>query len=287
MAEPVDRAAIDRDYNARASVPLSVFEAAMARYRSLSAAAIAALSHELDIVYDEASGETLDIVGTGGDLRPVFVFIHGGYWRALSKKDSAFMALPLAKSGIATVAVDYTLAPAASLEEIVRQVRAAIAWIVHRGSAHGLDPGRIFVGGSSAGGHLTGAVLAKGWHADAGIAEDAIKGAMPISGLFDLLPLVNSFVNEWLGLDAERAAALSPAFHLPRRGYPLLAAYADGEPQGFSRQSRNFCERWRAAGLPGGIMEIAGRNHFDVVLDLADENSRLSLALARMIRDGD
>ncbi|MGO4836663.1 alpha/beta hydrolase, partial [Rhizobiaceae sp. 2RAB30] len=125
LAEEADwpREIIDRDYGARGSVTSEVFEAAMRDYRSRSEEMRDHASH-LDVVYDEASGQTVDIYGAGAEPRPVFVFIHGGYWRMLSKHDSAFMAGMLARHGIATAVVDYRLAPEVSLDEIVREVRA-------------------------------------------------------------------------------------------------------------------------------------------------------------------
>lgn len=276
------RETLDRDYGARASVTPEVFEAAMRHYRIRSEEMRGHATH-LDVVYDEASRQTLDIFGTGPEPRPVFVFIHGGYWRMLSKQDSAFMAGSLAKHGVATVAVDYRLAPGASLAEIVREVRAAIAFLWRNGRQFGIDPDRIYVGGSSAGGHLTGAVIAGGWHEAFGLPEDVIKGAMPMSGLFSLAPIAKSFVQDWIGLDDAAVAELSPAEHLPRKGCPIVLAYAAGEPAGFKRQSTEFHRLWQAAGFRSELIEVEDRNHFDVILDLTSDDSILTQALLGLI----
>jgi arylformamidase len=277
------RDVLDRDYGARASVTPEVFEAAMRDYRSRSEEMRDHATH-LDVVYDEESGQTIDIYGTSGEARPVFVFIHGGYWRMLSKHDSAFMGDMLATNGIATAVVDYRLAPEASLDEIVREVRAAISFLWKNGRAFGIDPARIHVGGSSAGGHLTGAVLSRGWHDEAGVPENVIKGALPISGLFQLAPISRSFVQDWIKLDDAAVKRLSPAANLPRVGCPIVVAYADGEPDGFRRQSTAYDQMWREAGFASELMEIPGRNHFDVLLDLASEDTVLSQALLRLIK---
>ncbi|MBT1154074.1 alpha/beta hydrolase [Aminobacter anthyllidis] len=277
------REVLDRDYGARASVTPEVFEAAMRDYRSRSEEMRSHATH-VDVVYDEPSGQTIDIYGTGATPRPVFVFIHGGYWRMLSKQDSAFMAAMLAKQGIATAVVDYRLAPEVSLDEIVREVRAAIGFLWRTGKDYGIDPDRIHVGGSSAGGHLTGAVLSSGWHEGEGVPEDVIKGALPISGLFHLAPIANSFVQDWIKLDAAAAERLSPAANIARVGCPIVVAYADGEPDGFRRQSTEYDRLWREAGFASELMQIPGRNHFDVLLDLATEDTVLSKALVRLIK---
>lgn len=277
------RETIDRDYSARASVTPEVFDAEMRNYRSRSEEMRGHAGH-LDVVYDAASGQTIDIYGTGPELRPVFVFIHGGYWRMLSKHDSAFMAGMLANHGIATAVVDYRLAPEVTLDEIVREVRAAVRFLWQNGRQYGIDPERIHVGGSSAGGHLTGAVLAGGWHKEFGVPENIVKGGMPISGLFHLAPIANSFVQDWLSLDAASIEPLSPAANIPAIGCPIVVAYADGEPAGFKRQSSEYDRLWREAGFSSQLIEVANRNHFDVLLDLALEGTVLSQALVKLIK---
>jgi arylformamidase len=277
------RERLDQDYSARATVTPEVFEAEMRRYRALSDELGAPWATHADVVYDEASGQTLDIFGTGSELRPVFVFIHGGYWRMLSKRDSSFMASMLDRNGIASVAVDYRLAPQATLDEIVREMRAAIAFLWKHGSRYGIDPERIFVGGSSAGGQLAGTLISGGWHDLFGLPEDVVKGALPISGLFHLAPIAKSYVQDWMQLDDEAVKALSPAENLPRQGCPLVLAYADGEASGFKRQSMQYHGMWQRAGFVSELIEVPGRNHFDVILDLADEDTALSRALLRLI----
>ncbi len=276
------RAVLDRDYNARASVTAEAFEAAMLAYRARSEEVLPLRSHA-DVVYDPASGQTMDIYGTGSAPRPVFVFLHGGYWRMLSKDDSAFMARTLADRGIATAVVDYTLIPHADLPEIVRQVRAAVAFLYRKGAGLGIDPQAIHVGGSSAGGHLAGAVLARGWHGDFGVPEDVVKSALPISGLFHLGPVAASFAQEWLALTPEQVARLSPAMHPPASTCPVTVAYAAGEPGGFARQSRAYHHLLRQAGCDARLLEVPGRNHFDVLLDLAEPDTALTKALLAQI----
>ncbi|QDL94022.1 alpha/beta hydrolase (plasmid) [Paroceanicella profunda] len=280
------RATLDVDYNARASVELAQFEAALAAYRAGSERARALPGTRLNLVYDTRSGQALDLYGatSGGAPRPLFVFIHGGYWRALSKEDSAFMAPMLARHGIATAAVDYRLAPEASLTEIVREVRAAIAWLWHEAEALGIDRNRIYVGGSSAGGHLTGCVMASGWQEAFGLPDAPLAGALPVSGLFHLGPIAASFVQEWIALDAAGVSALSPLETIsPASGCPAVVAWAAGEPAGFSRQSRAYAAGWQAAGHPTTLLEVPGRHHFDVILELAEEESPLGRALLGLV----
>ncbi|MGZ5768702.1 MAG: alpha/beta hydrolase [Caldimonas sp.] len=276
--------AIDAAYAPRRALPTGVFEAHMDLYRDRSAAAYAALPHQRDLCYDPASGQRLDVFAAPGPgLKPVFVFIHGGYWRMLSKNESVFMAPTLTRRGISVVAPDYALAPGATLEEIVRQVRASIAWLYRNGPTYGIDPDRIFVGGSSAGGHLAAAIVASGWREAMNLPEDLVKGAMPVSGLFDLAPITKSFVNEWMALDAARARALSPIFHLPQQAGKQVVAWGADETSGFKEQSRDYLRALRGAGLEATPLEVVGRHHFDIVLDWCDDGSEMTEACAAMV----
>lgn len=302
-------AELDTAYNVQRGVGSELFGQLMARYRAESERAVAGLPGHPGLVYDTTSGERLDVWGTTGAPRPVFVFLHGGYWRALSRADSAFMARMLHDRGVATVVPDYTLAPHATLEEIVRQTRAAVAWVHRHGRAHGLDPDRIVVGGSSAGGHLTGMVMVGGWQRALGLPDDVVKAAMPFSGLFDLRPMTRLYVNAWLDLDRARAAALSPALLPAARRCPAVIVVAERDGSGFLDQSRRFHRHWSTTpdgdpagpGAPApdahrtvprapapdehrtGPMVVPDRNHYDVVLDLTDPDTQVSRALLDLI----
>lgn len=196
------------------------------------------------------------------------------------------MAGMLDRYGIATVALDYQLAPGVTLHEIVRQVRAAIAFLWREGPSLGIDPDQLYVGGSSAGGHLAAAVAVGGWHKGIGVPETIIKGALPISGLFQRAPIANSFVKDWLPLDDEAVQALGPIEHMPQSGCPMVVAYAEADAPGFERQSIAFHQSWQQSGFSSSLLEVPGKNHFDVILDLAFDDSALSEALLRMIHDG-
>ena len=224
---------VDKAYSPSRSLPEGVFQAHLDLYRDRSLEVYRTCAHERDLRYDEVSGQRLDIVpAPGPGLKPAFVFIHGGYWRMLSKDESVYPAPALNARGITLVAPDYSLAPATSLEEIVRQVRTAIAWLHRHGAEHGIDPERLFVGGHSAGGHLTGAIVADGWRAAYGLPEDVVKGAMPVSGIFDLEPITRSFVNEWMGLDCGAGRGAEPG------ASPAAAALPDGRGLGRRRDAR-------------------------------------------------
>lgn len=279
-------ARLERDYNAKATVSAEEFAAQMQRYRAQSVAQRDRWGQHLDVMYDAASGQRIDIYAPPASQRllPVFLFIHGGYWRALSKEDSAMMAGMLAAEGVATVVVDYRLAPDTSLAEITREVRAALGFVWHNAQHFGLDRERITVGGSSAGGHLAAALLATGWQAGFGLPADVVKFGMPVSGLFELAPLAATFPQQWLRLGADDIDALSPIRHIPQQGCPIIVAWAQHEADGFKRQSRAFADCWSKAGGAVTPIEIANRNHYDILLEWCSPETELSQALLAGIR---
>ncbi|MFO1363461.1 MAG: alpha/beta hydrolase [Burkholderiales bacterium] len=268
--------ALEREYSPRLLVP--ELQPYLDRYAELSAAARAALAVERDLAYGASADEVLDFFPAAAPAAPVHVFIHGGYWRLLSKDESAFPAPAFVQRGACFVALNYALAPAASLDEIVRQCRSAIAWLYRNARRLGGDPERIHVSGTSAGGHLVAMLLADGWQAGFGLPRDAVKGGCAVSGIFDLEPLLRCSINDTLRLDAAMARRNSPLFLPPRPGAALAVVWGEVETGEWKRQNLEYASACGSAGI-----EIPGRNHYDVILDLADAGSRLGgLALAQM-----
>lgn len=281
-----DRTALDHQYDARGTV--TDYEAEARAYAEDSVAAMTTLDRRAGLVFDAASGSALDLYPAAGPgPHPVFVWVHGGYWRALSKQENAFIAPALVAAGISVAVIDYTLAPAATLEEITRQTRAAVTWVHRHAAEHGIDPGRIFVGGSSAGGHLTGMLLAAdGWRAEAGLPRDVIKGAVSLSGLYELEPVRLGRVNDWLGLDAARARRLSPLHLLPTDpadGCPLIVSYGGSETAEFKRQTDDYLAAWIGHGHPGRFVAMEDCNHFDIARRLGTPGTPLAGAAIRLI----
>lgn len=266
---------LDADYTARKCCSVEAFEATIDAYAGQSALARETLPCRANLLFDDVTGQRLDLLAADpSSLRPLMVFVHGGYWRALSKEHSTFAAPMLAAHGIATAAPDYRLAPAASIADIVHDVRKSVAWLWHNAPDLGIDRSRIVVAGSSAGGHLTGALAAPDWPAQYGLPVHPLRGALPISGLFELAPLAAMTVQDWMGFTPEQIADCSPLRHLPASGMKLGVAVAEQETAGFHRQSAAYAQ---ATGAP--LLQVAGRHHFDVILDLCEADSDLSRML--------
>lgn len=264
---------LDAQYNNRARVPEA--PQILERWANASALARAQSDCVLDIAYGSEPGETLDVFRTSAPDAPVFVFIHGGYWRALDKRDHSFVAPALVEAGAMMVVPNYALCPAVTIDQITLQMVQALAWVWRHAREHGGDPRRIVVGGHSAGGHLAAMLLNCRWAQVApDLPADLLRSAVSISGLYELEPIRHTtFLAPDLRLTEASARRLSPAL-LPAPGGRLAAVVGGDESEEFLRQNRLIREAWGAAAVP--VCEsIPGTNHFTVLHDLADAKTRL------------
>lgn len=274
---------LEREYNARATVP--DIDAELRAYRDASLPMYAALACRRDLAYGPSADERLDLFPVPGRPdAPVLLFIHGGYWRALSKADSVFMARTFVDQGVAVAAIDYSLAPAAHLGTMVAQCRRAVAWLhayLRAQNAHGA---RIVVAGSSAGAHLAAMVLAAGWQDALGLPGDVVHGGVLVSGLYDLAPLRQTLPQAWLQLTAHDVLTLSPQHHLPAPARPLQVVVAGQDTGEFKRQSRDYALACERQGNAVNFQELAGRNHFNIILDWMQPGSALTRAVMALAR---
>ena len=281
-----DQAGLDRQYHSRGTV--SDFTVYTRRYTELTRAAKARLACIENLHYGPGADETLDLYpaarAAGGPGTPVLVFLHGGDWRALSKDDSGFAAPAFVEAGAMFIAVNFSLAPVLTIAQMGAQVRRALAWIARHVGAHGGDAARLFIAGHSSGANLVGQLLATDWVRDFGLPADLIKGATFISGLGDLEPVRRSFRNANLGLDDAMVAEASLLHSASCAACPLLVAFGEHEMPEYHRQGREVAAFWAARGNRADVFTLAGRNHFDAVLEWADPASPLLRAnLAMML----
>ena len=275
------QAQIDAQYNAGAAVPDAA--AHMQRYASRSAHARETLRCTLDVAFGPTLDETLDIFPADRPGAPVFVFIHGGYWRALSSKDFSGVALGLQPLGITTVVINYSLCPKVGIDEITRQARAAVAWVLRNIGAHGGDPVRVAVGGHSAGGHLAAMCLETAWADDYGLAVDPLAAAVLVSGLYDLAPLRYSYLQPAIQLDDGVIRRNSPLFAVRACRTPALITWGANESSEFARQSSSLHAAWQAAGNRSELVEQVDANHFSAIHGFEDAASPLCRWLAEVL----
>jgi arylformamidase len=229
-------------------------------------------------------GETLDIFPARKGDGSCLMFIHGGYWRAMDKKEYSFLAPSLVDGGVSLAVVNYDLCPQVSMEDIVRQMLRASRWMWLHAQEYGMDQDRLYVAGHSAGGHLTAMMMAALWPVfDPQLPKDLWKGGLAISGLYDLRPIMHvDFLQPDLRLDEERALRLSPAFLPAATRMPVMTSVGGDESGEFRRQNALLGERWR--GAFAGDIAMPRKHHFSVIDGLADQSSPLFAGVRRLMK---
>ncbi|MBI1942301.1 MAG: alpha/beta hydrolase [Betaproteobacteria bacterium] len=270
-----------REYNNRELVP--EHPAFFERWARTSEQARARMVCYLDRRYGEAPGETLDLFPARKGDGSCMMFIHGGYWRALDKKDFSFLAPAWVDAGVSLAVVNYDLCPAVTVEEIVRQMLRAGRWLWLHAQDYGMDEDRLHVSGHSAGGHLAAMLMAALWPVfDAGLPRDLFKGGLAVSGIYDLRPLTQvDWLNGDLRLDEPQALKLSPAFMPAATRAPVMTCVGGRESSEFRRQNALLGARWR--GVLAGDIPMPDANHFSVVDALAAPASVLFAAARRLM----
>lgn len=274
---------IDREYNAGAAVPDNasivanwVAESARVREQSIS---------RLGLKYGPTVEEYLDFF-SGGSGTPLHIFIHGGYWRRFTAREFSFVAAGLNREGVSVAVVNYALCPRVTIDEITRQIRAAIAWCHTHAKMLDCDPQRLTVSGHSAGGHLTGMALATDWERDYGLPLDTLKGGVPISGLFDLAPFPYSYLQPSLQLTWDQVARNSPINQVRPATAPQLVAVGGNESGEFRRQSKDYASTCQSKGSSAHYFEIEGANHFTVLGEIFDSSTAAFARLLTTARSG-
>ena len=275
----------DAQYNNRARVADSA--AYLERWARRSAEARASQRCELELPYGEEPGEMLDVfpASDAAGAAPVLVFIHGGYWRALDKRDVSFVAPPFTQAGACVVIPNYALAPAVTVPQITLQMVRAVAWTFHHIARHGGDPRRITVAGHSAGGQLATMMLACQWtRHDSRLPAQTVRSALAISALHDLEPIMHTpFLQPSLHLTPAQVAQASPA-RLPPPGQGTLYTVTGGdESEEYLRQNRLIREAWGAERVPV-CEELPGLNHFSVLESLVEPGQRLNGLAMQLLR---
>jgi acetyl esterase/lipase len=235
---------------------------ASARMRALRPAA-------LDIAYGTRERNKVDLYPARDSSAPCLVFLHGGYWQRNSRQDFAMLVEGLAAHGWSVAIPGYSLAPDVSLTEIVQEISLALDWLAANGASHG----------------IAGPVVLSGWSAGAQLAAFAlhhpiVTSGLAMSGVYDLAPIRDTWLNAALKLTDEEIAGLSP-MRLPIVQKPLAIAYGSAELPALVWDSRKFHEVRKVAGAPGELVAIPGADHFTVLEELRRADGALTkLALS-------
>jgi arylformamidase len=207
------------------------------------------------------------------------VYIHGGYWQELSKNESCFAANNFQQHGYHFAVVNYSLAPKATLAEIVEQNRQALIWLYQHADKYGYNKDQIYISGSSAGAHLAVLMAMTDWSKYLNINTNLVKGICAVSGIYDLTPIAQTYINKPLNLQAEDIAKFSPLLSTKQWQFlhtcSLIFAFGDNETSEFKRQTLTLIKQLKQQGYNSTWAEINERNHFNIILDLQQPNTWL------------
>ena len=276
-----DQETLDAQYNQRSLVPdaddyIAVDIAESARVRET-------LDCRIDVAYGPSADETLDVFPAAAPGSPVAVYMHGGAWTRSDKANESFMAEAFVEAGAAFVAVNFGLCPKVTLDEMIRQARAAVAWSHANAAGFNADPDRLFIAGHSSGGHVGGMMVVTDWPAEHGLPRGLVKGALLCSGMYDLAAVRLSARNEYLHLDEAAEDRNSSIRRIPADGCPLVIGYGGNEQKEFRRQSREFAAAWRDAGLPVEEFDMPGVNHFELRRHFNDPDGPILKAMLTLM----
>jgi arylformamidase len=275
----LDQATLDFQYNNQAQVPDP--KRYLDWYGPASEAVRARVAHISDVPYGPLPDQRLDIFrpqdAADNDQRPVVVFVHGGAWRNLDRAGSSFPAETFTAHGALYVAVGFTRMPqAGSLDEMVAQVRAALAWLWLNIEQYGGDRTRLHLIGHSSGAHLSAMTLGTDWRRQFGLPTTLLRSAALISGIYDLEPVRLSFRNDMLKLDRAAELRNSPCRNLPDSGIPLLVGFGEFDTAEFKRQATEFSGLWQRCYGNARLVAFPGLNHYEIIETITDPGSLLS-----------
>ncbi len=219
----------------------------------------------LDVAYGPTLAERMDVYHAEREHTPVHLFFHGGYWRSLGHREFGFIAEGLVRAGISVAVVNYALCPTVAFGELVRQARAAVAWMQCNGSTLGVDTSRLSVSGHSAGGHLAAMLLATDWQEVYGLRDDLLEGALCVSGLYDLRPFPWSWLQPKLQLSGRDVDEFTPLFLPCRVPAPVRLVAGGEESSEFARQMHAQAEHLEAHGVSVSAELLPGDDHFSVL----------------------
>jgi arylformamidase len=225
----------------------------------------------IDLRYGPRERNRIDFLKSR-DNAPTLLFIHGGYWQTRAKEVFTVMAEGPIAHGINVALTGYTLAPDATLEDIVAEIHAGIDFLAGQLSSLGAASEGIVVSGWSAGGHLTAMSL----------SNPHVRAGMAISGIYDLEPIRHSYLNEKLGLDAAMSRRYSPMMQADGPNKPLSLVVGSGELPLLRKETAAFAAHRADYGLPVTYEEIPGANHFSIMNEMMSPKGRITTLIRQL-----
>lgn len=273
---------LDAEYDVEKAVPgflkyINNFTASSEKARKM-------LQGRTVVQYGPTLMERLTVYPAKNPDAPVMLFVHGGYWRLGIGDEYDFVAVGPSLAGFTVVIITYALTPSVNIPEMVRQVRSSIAWTAGNILNFNGDPKRIFVAGHSAGAHLAAMTMSTDW-SDYGLPADTVKGVLAISGLYDLEPVSQTFVEPAVRITAEQILSSSPIRLVRQNRIPLIVVWGELETASFQKQSVDYCKAWQNAGNQSHYLIVEDANHFNILEGFETEDGFLTKELLSLLAE--
>ena len=237
-----------------------------------------ALSFEPNITYGAHQREVLDFY-RAPQAKGTLIYIHGGYWRMLSKVETSWVADGFIDHGASVALINYPLCPEVTLSDIRHSIIRSFVHL-YTNVLNDEERKNIVMAGHSAGGYLAALHLATDW-AKFGLPENPIAGVIAISGIYDVAPLMLTSMNADIQITAKTASQLNMMMADLKSSAPIVFVVGENEPQEFHRQSADQAKAWAA--LKPKILTLERANHFTVVDALATPGSEISNIACAML----
>ena len=265
----LSREQLDLGLNNGVAVPVSID--LVAGWERRAAEMRTAHPEHLDLRYGPRERNRIDFLNAS-DGGPTLVFIHGGYWQGRAKENfTAFAAGPMAH-GINVALFGYTLAPEATLDQIVAEIHSGLDFLAGKLPSLGGTASRVVVSGWSAGGHLTSMAL----------GHPNVRAGMAISGIYDLEPIRHSYLNVKLGLDESASRRNSPMMLAGGADKPLSMVVGSAELPLLRKQTADFAAHRARNGLPVTYEEVPDADHFSIMRELASPDGRITTLIRQL-----
>jgi arylformamidase len=236
----------------------------------------------LDCRYGPGPRQLIDVFPASAPGAPMLIWVHGGYWRALSKEHYSNIAPTFLASGAAVACIGYDLCPTVSLTDLLSQTRGALRWLRAHASDMQADPNRLVLAGNSAGAHICAMALQHDWSGD-GFVVESIRAAALITGIYDLAPVPRLPVQQDVRLTSSEVAFLSPLGIPVRSKARTLVAVGADEPDLWVGQSRSYHQKLIGAAVDSSLMIVPNRHHFSITRDLTDADTTLTVAVTELL----
>jgi arylformamidase len=269
----MNRAALDVAYNNTRAV--ADFKQIFGDFQARSARFYRTTRCDRDIRYGHGPRERFDLARGSGVDAPTVIYIHGGYWQTLNKEDFAFVGQGPLELGYNFVLAEYTLAPQASMTQMVQEIGRLLDHLVSTRVELRIGNGPVCLAGHSAGGHLA---LVHRSHA-------LLAHAMGISPLVDLEPISLSWLNEKLSLTQKEIDEYSPLRQVSA-GVPTTITVGAAELPELIRHASDYAAAAAKSGEEISYAAVDNRNHFTILEEFAAASGAIAKMLARALSRG-